>query len=46
MKFFEYDKYLLQTFNIYLKPKVTLPCYYIYLFWVLVSGIFNVFDSC
>ena len=30
---------------IYLRPKVTLHCYYIYLFWVLVSGILNVFDS-
>ena len=30
---------------IYLKPKVTLRCYYIYLFWVLVSGILNVFNS-
>ena len=31
-----------------LKPKVTLQCYYIsiiYLFWVLVSGILNVFNS-
>ena len=33
------------TFNLYLKPKVTLHCYYIYLFWVLVSGILNVFYS-
>ena len=31
--------------NIYLRPKVTLHCYYIYLFWVLVSGILNVFNS-
>ena len=31
--------------QIYLKPKVTLHCYYIYLFWVLVSGILNVFNS-
>ena len=31
--------------NVYLKPKVTLHCYNIYLFWVLVSGILNVFDS-
>ena len=30
---------------IYLKPKVTLHCFYIYLFWVLVSGILNVFNS-
>ena len=30
---------------IYLKPKVTLHCYYIYLFWVLVSGILNVLNS-
>ena len=30
---------------IYLKPKVTLHCQYIYLFWVLVSDILNVFDS-
>ena len=30
---------------IYLKPKVTLHCYYIYHFWVLVSGILNVFYS-
>ena len=30
---------------LYLKPKVTLHCYYIYLFWVLVSGILNVFNS-
>ena len=30
---------------IYLKPKVTLHCYNIYLFWVFVSGILNVFDS-
>ena len=29
----------------YLKPKVTLHCYYIYLFWLLVSGILNVFNS-
>ena len=31
-----------------LKPKVILQCYYIsiiYLFWVLVSGILNVFNS-
>ena len=31
--------------KVYLKPKVTLHCYYIYLFWVLVSGILNVFNS-
>ena len=31
--------------TIYLKPKVTLHCYYIYLFWVLVSDILNVFNS-
>ena len=31
--------------KIYLKPKVTLHCYHIYLFWVLVSGILNVFNS-
>ena len=31
--------------KIYFKPKVTLPCYNIYLFWILVSGILNVFDS-
>ena len=31
--------------QIYLKPKVTLHCYYIYHFWVLVSGILNVFIS-
>ena len=30
---------------IYLKPKVTLHCYYICLFWALVSGILNVFNS-
>ena len=30
---------------IYLKPKVTLHCYYIYHFWVLVSDILNVFNS-
>ena len=30
---------------LYLKPKVTLHCYYIYLFWVLVSGFLNVFNS-
>ena len=30
---------------IYLKPKVTLHRYNIYLFWVFVSGILNVFDS-
>ena len=30
---------------IYLRPKVTLHCYHIYLFWVLVSGILNVFNS-
>ena len=35
----------LQRSVIYLKPKVTLHCYYIYLFWVLVSGILNVFNS-
>ena len=29
---------------LYLKPKVTLHCYYKYLFWVLVSGILNVFN--
>ena len=29
----------------YLRPKVTLHCYYIYLFWVLVSDILNVFNS-
>ena len=33
------------TGKIYLRPKVTLHCYYIYLFWVLVSGILNVFNS-
>ena len=32
-------------FKIYLKPKVTLHCYYIYHFWVLVSGILNVLNS-
>ena len=37
---FAYGKLLL-----YLRPKVTLHCYYIYLFWVLVSGILNVFNS-
>ena len=31
--------------KLYLKPKVTLHCYYIYLFWVLVGGILNVFNS-
>ena len=31
--------------QIYLMPKVTLHCYSIYLFWVLVSGILNVFNS-
>ena len=31
--------------DVYLKPKVTLHCYNIYLFWVMVSGILNVFDS-
>ena len=31
--------------EIYLRTKVTLHCYYIYLFWVLVSGILNVFNS-
>ena len=31
--------------EIYLKPKVTLHCYYIYHFWVLVSGVLNVFNS-
>ena len=31
--------------QIYLKPKVTLHCYNIYLFWIFVSGILNVFDS-
>ena len=30
---------------IYLGPKVTLHCYYTYLFWVLVSGNLNVFNS-
>ena len=30
---------------LYLKPKATLHCYYIYHFWVLVSGILNVFNS-
>ena len=30
---------------IYLKPKVTLHSYHLYLFWVLVSGILNVFNS-
>ena len=30
---------------VYLKPKVTLHCYYINHFWVLVSGILNVFNS-
>ena len=30
--------------KIYLKPKETLHCYNIYLFWVLVSGILNVFS--
>ena len=40
------DKILSSCFPyIYLKPKVTLHCYYIYLFWVLVSGILNVFNS-
>ena len=29
---------------VYLRPKVTLHCYYIYLFWVLVSGILNVIN--
>ena len=31
-------------FLLYLRPKVTLHSYYIYLFWVLVSGILNVFN--
>ena len=30
---------------IYLKPKVTLHCYYLCLFWALVCGILNVFNS-
>ena len=34
-----------QNFDVYLKPKVPLHCYYVYLFWVLVSGILNVFNS-
>ena len=29
---------------VYLRPKVTLHCHYIYLFWVMVSGILNVFN--
>ena len=46
-QFFEkYPKYKknIHAF-IYLKPKVTLQSYYIHLFWVLVSGILNVFNS-
>ena len=35
----------LKRTKLYLRPKVTLHCYYIYLFWVLVSGILNVFNS-
>ena len=31
--------------EIYLRPKVTSHCYYIYLFWVFVSGILNVLNS-
>ena len=34
---------VLYFFILYLKPKVTLHCYYMYLFWELVSGILNVF---
>ena len=30
-------------FNVYSTPKVTLHCYYIYLCWLLVSGILNQF---
>ena len=36
---------LSQCSYLYLKPKVTLHCYHIYHFWVLVSGILNVFNS-
>ena len=41
------DRDILSTdlFKIYLRPKVTLHCYCIYLFWVLVCDIINVFDS-
>ena len=34
-----------QVLQLYLKPKVTLHCYYICLFWALVSGILNEFNS-
>ena len=40
------DHYFIFLFSIiYLKPKVTLHCYYIYLFWLLVSDILNVVNS-
>ena len=41
--------FLIHTYNlthvICLKPKVTVRCYYIYLFLVLVSAILNVLNS-